>query len=55
MNPATCLASKIPQPIEIEPVILIRHKADLPVIATLNQVQWKVGQDHTRATWHGDS
>lgn len=25
----------------------------LAVIAALNQVQWNVRQDHTRATWHG--
>lgn len=41
------------QPIQIKPVILVRHEANLAVIAALNQVKRNVGQDHTWATWHG--
>ena len=53
MNPATRLARKLLQPIQIKLVVLVRPEANLPVIATLNQVKWNVGQDHTWATWHG--
>jgi hypothetical protein len=43
LNPAACLASKLLQPIQIKPIILIRHETDLSVIAALNQVKRNVG------------
>jgi hypothetical protein len=41
------------QPVEIEPVILVGEEADLPVIATLNQMKGDIRQADRDTTGHG--
>ena len=50
MNATACLACVFAQPVQVTAVILIRHKADLPVIAALNQMQGDIGQHQTGTT-----
>jgi hypothetical protein len=43
VNPATCLACILGQPIQIASVILIGKKAGLAIIATLDKMDWNIG------------
>jgi len=52
VNPATGLVGVFFQPVEIEAAIFIGNKADLPVIAPLDQMQRDIGEHQARAAGH---
>lgn len=40
------------KPFEIEGIVLVYKKTGLPVISTLNDMDWYVGNEYTRSSWH---
>lgn len=52
VNPATGLVGVFFQPVEIEAEIFIGNKADLPVVAPLDQMQRDTGEHQARAAGH---
>ena len=53
VNVAASLVGVLPQPVEIKALIFIRIKANLPVVAPLDDVQRDVRQSQAGAAWHG--
>ena len=52
MDCTTCNFGIFFQPVKIKQVVIVCKETGLPVISTLNNMEWDIGYYESRSSWH---